>query len=368
VTEKTEKPKLEIVSEGELDQDELEFKQLRRDLPGVKGDAAAGIVSISVGKTPGKNEFFRTSKDFHPVVALVNCKVGLEQQYFAVSDDMIAALAGIGITTSDCTLYLTATPIGSTRIIPILCDSDNDYNRTKESGLIAGMSQWVRLYTDMPNRCYRWFPAPAGRFPDPIFPELKPAKIFRGMQHATLAQRLGISTFAAAEMLAQHHALFGQYWAWVEDWIAHALDTGLMRTPLGWKCRTGITEFNPRSIGNWPTQAASADIMRVACVMGARHGIELIGSVHDALVIEAPLERIDADVALTREIMRRASRIVLNPDAKLGPHELRTDATIVRYPVHYTDKRGVQMRTEVLDLLAQYRQHQTEESKRAQGR
>ena len=46
------------------------------------------------------------------------------------------------------------------------------------------------------------------------------------MQHVTLAQRLGVSTFAAHEMLSQHRGLFSKYWAWVEDWIAHALNTG----------------------------------------------------------------------------------------------------------------------------------------------
>ena len=29
------------------------------------------------------------------------------------------------------------------------------------------------------NRVYQVFPAPAGRFADPVWPELKPAKIFR---------------------------------------------------------------------------------------------------------------------------------------------------------------------------------------------
>ena len=53
------------------------------------------------------------------------------------------------------------------------------------------------------------------------------------MQHVTLAQRLGISTFAAHEMLSQHRGLFSKYWAWVEDWIAHALNTGEMRTRDG---------------------------------------------------------------------------------------------------------------------------------------
>jgi DNA polymerase-1 len=167
------------------------------------------------------------------------------------------------------------------------------------------------------------------------------------MQHVTLAQRLGISTFAAHEMLSQHHGLFSKYWVWVEDWIAHALNTGSMRTPMGWTCVTGITEFNARSIGNWPVQATGADILRVACIEGHRRGVQLCGSVHDAVLIESSLEQIDADVALMREIMRRASRVVL------GDHELRTGVDIVRYPDSFYDSRGAEMWTEVLELLEQ---------------
>ena len=56
----------------ELDEEEKEFRALRRDLPGVKGSSAAGIVTLSVGKAPTKNEFFRTHPDFRPIVPIVN--------------------------------------------------------------------------------------------------------------------------------------------------------------------------------------------------------------------------------------------------------------------------------------------------------
>ena len=71
---------------AELDEEEKEFRALRRDLPGVKGSSAAGIVTISVGKAPTKNEFFRTHPDFRPIVPLVNIEVGMEKQYFAVTE------------------------------------------------------------------------------------------------------------------------------------------------------------------------------------------------------------------------------------------------------------------------------------------
>jgi DNA polymerase I len=77
----------------------------------------------------------------------------------------------------------------------------------------------------------------------------------------------------------------------------------------------------------------------------------VVAPVHDAVLIEAPIERIEADVALTREIMRRASRIVLNADAA-GNHELRTDSTVIRYPDRYSDKRGAAIWEQVIGLLA----------------
>ena len=183
--DETPKPKLELVppTEEELDEEEKEFRALRRDLPGVKGASAAGIVAISVGKAPPKNEFFRCHPEFRPIIPMVNCEMGMERQYFAVTSDMVEPLAGIGISVTDHALYLTVTSRGAVRIVPVRqanTDGDqNEYDRTKEIAMLQAREQWVRLYTDMENRCYRVFPAPADRFGDPQLPMLKPAKIFR---------------------------------------------------------------------------------------------------------------------------------------------------------------------------------------------
>ena len=167
----------------QLDEEEAEFRALRRDLPGVKGASAAGIVTISVDKAPMKNEFFRVSTDFAAVVGMVNLEVGMEKQFFAVTSEMIEALAGIGITVSDHRLYLTITPRGALRIVPVRgvsADGNmNDWDRTKEIGLVQGMSEWVRLYSDQENQCYKVFPAPPDRYSEPQWPQLKDAKIFR---------------------------------------------------------------------------------------------------------------------------------------------------------------------------------------------
>ena len=181
-----------------------------------------------------------------------------------------------------------------------------------------------------------------------------------GMSARTLAARLGISEFEAAEMLARHREQFRQYWTWSDDYIQHALQTGIMRTAFGWHCRVGITEFNERTLRNWPIQATGAEIFRIACILGARHGIKIIAPNHDAVLIEAPPDRIDADIALMRECMRRASRIVLNRDRD-GTHELRTDYAKVPspdYPERYMDERGAEFWKRVMQFLAEHRKNQ----------
>jgi hypothetical protein len=169
--------------EKELDEEEAEFRAIRKDLPGVKGASATGIVAISVGKTPTKNEFFRSHKTFRPTVPIAHHEVGMEKQFFAVNTDMVGPLNAIGITVTDHVLYLTITTRGTYRIVPVRqanADGDqNEYHRTKEIGLMQAVNEWVRLYTDQENRCYKVFSAPAGRFGEPQWPELKQSKIFR---------------------------------------------------------------------------------------------------------------------------------------------------------------------------------------------
>ena len=174
-----------------------------------------------------------------------------------------------------------------------------------------------------------------------------------GMSTKTLSGRLGNSELEAHEMLVQHRELFAQYWQWSDDWVQHSLQTGMMRSAMGWTCAVGITERKERSIRNWPIQTACADMLRISCIMAARHRLRILAPVHDAVLIESPIERIEEDVKLMQEIMRRASRIVLNSTAD-GDHELRTDAKIVRYPDRYTDKRGTDMWAEVMNKLAAY--------------
>jgi hypothetical protein len=67
--------------------------------------------------------------------------------------------------------------------------------------------------------------------------------------------------------------------------------------------------------------------------------------VHDALLIEAPLDKLDQVIATTKSLMQEASRIVLDG------FELGSDVKKVRYPDRYMDKRGVVMWNKVMNLI-----------------
>jgi DNA polymerase I len=95
-------------------------------------------------------------------------------------------------------------------------------------------------------------------------------------------------------------------------------------------------------------QANGAEMLRLACCLATERGIEVCAPVHDAVLISAPLDRLDEDVARMQDAMREASRIVLDG------FELATDPKINRYPERYMDDRGATMWERVMELINEH--------------
>ena len=88
-------------------------------------------------------------------------------------------------------------------------------------------------------------------------------------------------------------------------------------------------------------------MLRIACCLATERGVEVCAPVHDAILICAPLDRLDAEVARMREAMAEASRAVLDG------FEIRTDAKLVKYPDRFMDERGRVMWAKVDRLVAE---------------
>jgi DNA polymerase I len=70
------------------------------------------------------------------------------------------------------------------------------------------------------------------------------------------------------------------------------MSQGALHTVFGWNIRIGENS-NPGALRNFPMQANGAEMMRLACCLAAERGIEVCAPVHDALLICAPLERLE---------------------------------------------------------------------------
>ena len=102
---------------------------------------------------------------------------------------------------------------------------------------------------------------------------------------------------------------------------------------------------NPRSLRNFPMQAHGAEMMRLTACLATEGGVTVCCPVHDAFLIEATADTIDAEAARMQACMTEASELVL------PGFPLRTDAKVVRHPERYQDPRGQRMWETVLGLL-----------------
>jgi DNA polymerase I len=124
--------------------------------------------------------------------------------------------------------------------------------------------------------------------------------VLYGMAEAALAMRIGQSVIVARDLLRAHHETYRRFWEWSDAAVDFAMLTGALHTSLGWHVHVG-GNVNPRSLRNFPMQANGAEILRLACCLATEGGIEVCGPVHDALLICAPLERLEAEILEDQE-------------------------------------------------------------------
>jgi hypothetical protein len=157
----------------------------------------------------------------------------------------------------------------------------------------------------------------------------------------------------ARNLLRMHHEQFRDFWRWNTGAVNFALLNGYLVTTLGWVVQVD-QHTRHRSLANFLMQANGAEMLRLACCLMIEAGLEVCGPIHDAVLLCAPTERMDEDLALARKLMGKASRIILNGS------EVRTEADVVHYPNRYMDeKRGRAMwdRVTVLVAKAHQRKH-----------
>jgi DNA polymerase-1 len=115
-----------------------------------------------------------------------------------------------------------------------------------------------------------------------------------------------------------------------------------LHTEFGWRQFLDLSDA--LTVRNWKMQANGAEMTRLACCLATERGVQVCGSIHDAILIEAPIGEIDAAVATACAAMEEASREVLSG------HTIPVEANVVVWPQRYVDPDGLAMWERVLRL------------------
>jgi DNA polymerase I-like protein with 3'-5' exonuclease and polymerase domains len=165
-----------------------------------------------------------------------------------------------------------------------------------------------------------------------------------GMTAEGLAKKLDDCPARGRELLRLHRETYSTYWRWSDAIRDYAVLSGKLQAVFGWTLNVG-QDANPRSLRNFPLQGNGSEMLRIACCLATERGIRVCAPIHDALLVEGPVDSIEEVVGETQRAMQEASEVVLSG------FPLRSDATIVRYPDRYSDKRGAKMWDTVQRLI-----------------
>jgi DNA polymerase-1 len=167
-----------------------------------------------------------------------------------------------------------------------------------------------------------------------------------GMGADTLAFRIDRPRGDAHHLLELHRRTYPKFWRWSDAAVDHAMLRNHIDSIFGWRLHIG-PDANARSIRNFPMQSNGAEMLRLACCLAIERGIRVCWPIHDAILVEAPVDELDDVVVQAQRALSDASALVL------GGFRLRSDAKVVRCPDRYQDPRGVSMWEAVIAALAE---------------
>jgi DNA polymerase I-like protein with 3'-5' exonuclease and polymerase domains len=139
----------------------------------------------------------------------------------------------------------------------------------------------------------------------------------------SLSRRLGVTVRRAKDFIIDFYRAFPDLRRWFDRVVLAARIGRHLETPLGWRRKWHRCD-GESAMRAFMVQGTTANVMQHAVVQLDRAGLELIGTVHDAIIAEAPVEDAEAAAKQISCAIRNASAVVLNG------FELRSKATIVR--------------------------------------
>ncbi len=173
-----------------------------------------------------------------------------------------------------------------------------------------------------------------------------------GRGKKSLAEKEGIPYSEAEAILKYHRKTYRKYWEWSDGIIETIKRDRVYTLPDGWAIRIDDTFSDDsheqiRTIRNFPVQGTGGTILRSTVLVAAKENISIIGTHHDSIAIEAPVNRIAGDTKTLEEIMRETSKRYLGK-------EIRVTGADKIYEDRFEDEDGKEDWERISETLKNY--------------
>ena len=131
-----------------------------------------------------------------------------------------------------------------------------------------------------------------------------------GMGARTLALRLSRPENEARWLLDFHRRTYRRFWEFNSGVVLHARRNHELHTCYGWM-RHVKSDARDNELFNFPVQSTASEITRIATIDLAIAGIDVVASVHDALLVETASRDVDDVVKTAQRVMTAAANRVV---------------------------------------------------------
>jgi DNA polymerase I-like protein with 3'-5' exonuclease and polymerase domains len=153
-----------------------------------------------------------------------------------------------------------------------------------------------------------------------------------GMGASMVALSINKTTAVAQDLLRMHQDAYPEYWAWQKDVQRYASLHGVLFTTFNWRMFINA-RTKAGTIGNFLMQGNGSEMLRFATVDAINRGLCITALIHDAILLEAPLELLEDHTKQLVQCMEAANLLVLNDT-------LRVELLPILYPARFDDGKG----------------------------
>jgi hypothetical protein len=131
-----------------------------------------------------------------------------------------------------------------------------------------------------------------------------------GMSLLTFRKRSGIPYNQAARVWQFFDRRFTRFSDWQARTVSKAQKRGWISTRYGWKAQV-YSSTKVTTLLNWSIQAAGADVLRLATILLAEEGFDLLTTCHDSLLVSVSEDKAEISQAELARVMQGAAEVAV---------------------------------------------------------